>query len=78
MAESWHVEILTTKDHERWCSLVESLPHRDAFFRPEYVIPFEHLSGEAGRLFFFGDTANYIVYPFYLRPVSPLPSSTKA
>ena len=73
MSDKWDWEVLTTNDREQWRTLVEGIPHRDVFFTPEYAIPFERLSGEEARLFFFGDEANYIVYPFFLRWINDLP-----
>jgi hypothetical protein len=73
MPGKWDWEVLTTNDREPWRRLVEGIPHRDVFFTPEYAIPFERLSGEEARLFFFGDEANYIVYPFFLRRINDLP-----
>jgi serine/alanine adding enzyme len=73
MTGKWQREILTTDDRGRWRLLVEAAPCRDAFFAPEYVIPFERLSGETAYLFFFGDEANYVVYPFFRRRINDLP-----
>ena len=70
MAHEWQRKVLTTDDQEQWRSLVEAMPHRDIFFTPEYVIPFEGLSGGTVRLFFFGNEANYIVYPFFRRQIA--------
>lgn len=64
--------ILTTNDRERWRSLVGALPQRDVFFTPEYVTLFERLSGEAARLFVYGDDANYVIYPFFVRRINDL------
>ncbi len=70
-----HGEILTTHDRARWRALVAASPGRDAFFLPEYALLFEHLSAgeETARLFFWGDGDDYIVYPFFVRPVHHLP-----
>jgi serine/alanine adding enzyme len=73
MSDKWHYDVLTTDDQAQWHALVEAIPQHDIFFRPEYVIHFERLSGEVARLFFFGDEANYIVYPFFLRRINDLP-----
>jgi hypothetical protein len=73
MTDKWQRKILTTDDRARWRSLVEATPRHDVFFMPEYVIPFERLSGEVARLFFFGDEANYIIYSFFLRRINDLP-----
>lgn len=73
MIKKWHCKVLTTDDKEEWRSLVETMPKRDVFFCSEYIIPFERLWGEAARLFFFGNEANYIIYPFFLRPINNLP-----
>jgi serine/alanine adding enzyme len=73
MSHRWHYEILTTNDRARWRSLMEGIPHRDIFFMPEYVTPFERLSREVARLFFFGDETNCIVYPFFQRRINDLP-----
>ena len=73
MSDKWQYKVLTTDDRAQWRSLVEAIPQRDVFFTPEYVIPFKRLAGEEARLFFFGDEANYIVYPFFLRRINDLP-----
>jgi hypothetical protein len=73
MLDNWKWKILTTGDQEHWRSLIEAIPRRDVFFTPEYLVPFERLSGEAIRLFFFGDEANYIIYPFFVRRINDLP-----
>lgn len=73
MTNKWRCKVLTTDDKEEWRLLVETVPNRDVFFCLEYIIPFERLWGERVRLFFFGDEVNYIVYPFFLRPINTLP-----
>lgn len=71
-ANKWWHKVLTTDDRERWRSLVEAIAHYDVFFVPEYIIPFERLSGESACLFLFGDERNYIVYPFFLQRIDDL------
>ncbi len=70
--DRWRSEVLTSDDRVEWHALVEAIPHRDVFFTPEYVIPFERLSRDRACLFFFGDEANYILYPFFLRRINDL------
>lgn len=70
---SFDYRVLTTADREAWGALVDGVPQRDAFFRAEYLLPFEHLADHKAKLFFFGDENNYIIYPFFLRPINTLP-----
>jgi hypothetical protein len=72
MTNEWQAEVLTTYDREQWRSLIEGMPRRDAFFVPEYSIPFERVMGGKVQLFFFGDSANYVAYPFFLRRINDL------
>jgi serine/alanine adding enzyme len=73
MRDTWHYKVLTTSERARWGSLVGATSRRDIFFWPEYIIPFERLLGDAALMFFFGDAADYIIYPVFLRPINDLP-----
>lgn len=70
--DKWQYKVLTSNERDEWGALVESIPRRDVFFTPEYIVPFEQLSGERAVLFHFGDTANYIIYPFFRRRINDL------
>jgi hypothetical protein len=73
MQDTWSYKVLTTSERAQWRSLVEATSQRDIFFWPEYIIPFERLADDVALMYFFGDEANYIIYPVFLRPINNLP-----
>lgn len=82
--KTFYSQILTTQesDIENWRGLATSHPRADIYFTPEFAMTFERSTGATRRdfggealLFFYGNQRNYIIYPFFKRPISELPFS---
>ena len=75
------VTLLSTKDKEQWLEILSRLDLKDPHYLPEYLEIYEkldnrescmHFGGE-GILFVYGDSTNFIIYPFFKRSLSALP-----
>lgn len=76
-------KILSTKDRIQWRELLERSNLKDPSYLPEFLQVYEeategesrtHFGGQ-GLLFVYGDSDNYIVYPFFKRSIAELPFS---
>jgi hypothetical protein len=72
--------ILSVKDNILWKSMLAKLNLKDPHYLPEYLQIYEEMSegepkthfGGEGLLFFYGDNDNFIIYPFFKRPINVL------
>jgi len=70
---SFDVEVLTTKDLQKWSSLLSNAPQKDIYFMPEYALVFEKTFGDEAQLFFYGNRTDYVLYPYFKRKINALP-----
>lgn len=77
----FEVTLLHTRDKVKWLELLRGLDLKDPHYLPGYLQIYEnesnresfaHFGGE-GMLFVYGDSRNFIVYPFFKRSLSNLP-----
>ena len=75
------VTLLNTKDKKQWLEILNGLELKDPHYLPGYLQIYEnesnresfmHFGGE-GMLFVYGNSRNFIVYPFFKRSLSALP-----
>jgi hypothetical protein len=73
--------IWSTDDADAWHTTLQEFTLKDPHYLPEYLKLFEqssnldsflHFSGQ-GLLYKYGDSKNYIIYPFFKRALSSLP-----
>jgi len=76
----FETKILSTKDRIQWRELLERSNLKDPSFLPEFLQVYEeategesrtHFGGQ-GLLFVYGDSDNYILYPFFKRSMAEL------
>jgi len=73
-------KILTTEDQREWHETLNHFKVKDAYYLPEYLEIYEQEKGKApfisfggqGLLFYFGDSRNAVLYPFFKRSISNL------
>lgn len=78
--KNWKFEILhnTGSDIIRWNTLLEPISNKDIYFTPDYMKLFENKSevsqdfGGEPLLAFYGNDNEYILYPFFKRPINDL------
>lgn len=77
------VVLLSTKDKKGWLEILSRFNRKDPHYLPGYLEiyekesntePFMHFGG-LGMLFVYGDSSNFIIYPFLKRSLSYLPFS---
>jgi hypothetical protein len=77
------VTLLSTKDKKQWLEILSRFDLQDPHYLPEYLEIYEkednresftHFGGQ-GMLFIYGDSRNFIIYPFFKRSISYLPFS---
>ncbi len=77
------VTLLSTKDEKQWLEILSRLDLKDPHYLPGYLEiyqkegnreSFMHFGGQ-GMLFVYGDSRNFIIYPFFKRSISYLPFS---
>ena len=75
------VTLLSTKDKEQWLEILSRFDRKDPCYLAEYVEVYEkyenresylHFGGR-GMLFVYGDSRNFIIYPFFKRNLCDLP-----
>ncbi len=77
----FEVKVLTTSDRESWYQILADAKFEDVNWLPQYLEIFETESspsafsnfGGQGTLFYYGDRANFVFYPFFKRKLSDLP-----
>ncbi|GAF84378.1 unnamed protein product, partial [marine sediment metagenome] len=75
------VTLLSTKDKKQWLEILDSFELKDPYYLPGYLEIYEKVSnresfmhfGGQGMLFVYGDSRNFIIYPFFKRSISHLP-----
>lgn len=75
------VTLLSTEDKKQWLEILDGFELKDPHYLPGYLQVYENLSvrepfmhfGGQGILFVYGDTRNFIIYPFFKRSISDLP-----
>jgi hypothetical protein len=79
--EVFKTTLLSTRDEKRWLEILSWLDLKDPHYLPQYLAIYEkesrpecfaHFGGQ-GMLFVYGDTRNFIIYPFFKRNISELP-----
>jgi Acetyltransferase (GNAT) domain len=73
--------ILSTREVEQWTSILNRCKLRDPCYLPQYLTIYERLDnkesfssfGGEGFLFVYGDSENFIIYPFFKRKIADLP-----
>lgn len=73
VSASWCEQVIGTDDARRWRAWVGAAGGRDVFMTQEYVSVLEEFAGDRAQLYFYGDEEDYVVYPFFLRPLADLP-----
>ena len=77
----FEITLLHTKDEVKWLEILHDFELKDPHYLPGYLQiyenesnrePFRHFGGE-GMLFVYGNSRNFIVYPFFKRSLSGLP-----
>ena len=79
----FEVTLLTTKDKNQWLEILGRFEDKDPHYLPGYLQIYENVSngesfmhfGGQGMLFVYGDSKNFIIYPFFKRSISDLPFS---
>ncbi|OGO21395.1 MAG: hypothetical protein A2144_00300 [Chloroflexi bacterium RBG_16_50_9] len=75
--------ILSTNEEKQWRGLLDGYKHQSPHYLPEYLSVYEneknrdsfsHFGGQ-GTLAVYGDSSNFIIYPFFVRSISNLPFS---
>jgi hypothetical protein len=77
---------LSTKDLSEWYNILDEFTLKDPHYLREYLNLFESLTnrdsylhfGGQGIMFTYGDSRNYIIYPFFKRDISALPFANKS
>lgn len=79
----FEVTLLTTRDEKQWLEILGRFELKDPHYLPGYLEIYEkesnresfmHFGGQ-GMLFVYGDSRNFIIYPFFKRSLSHLPFS---
>ena len=77
----FEVTLLHTNDKKQWLDILDGFRLKDPHYLPGYLQIYEnesnnesfmHFGGE-GMLFVYGDSKNFIIYPFFKRALSSLP-----
>lgn len=80
----FEVTVLSTKDKEQWLEILSRFDRKDPHYLPGYLEIYEKESKESdtfihfggqGTLFIYGNSRNFIIYPFFKRSLSHLPFS---
>lgn len=78
----FEVTLLSTKDKKQWLRILDGFELKDPHYLPGYLEIYEKVSsnresfmhfGGHGMLFVYGDSRNFIIYPFIKRSISLLP-----
>ena len=70
--QSNRFEILTTRDTQKWNTLLKNVVQNDIYYTPEYSLLFEENLNYEAKLFFYGNDENYIIYPFWKKKINDL------
>jgi len=79
----FEVTLLPTRDKQQWLEILGRFDRKDPHYLPGYLETYEKVSngesfmhfGGQGMLFVYGDSRNFIIYPFFKRSISCLPFS---
>ncbi|MCR4393757.1 MAG: hypothetical protein NUV31_05220, partial [Dehalococcoidales bacterium] len=81
IANLFQARILTTEDEQEWLDILQKCKLKDPHYLPGYLKIYEkvsnpesfrHFGGQA-LLFVYGDSQNFIIYPFFKRSIASLP-----
>lgn len=79
----FEVALISCKDEKKWLEIINRLDLKDPHYLPAYLQIYENKEnrqsflnfGGQGMLFVYGDSTNFIIYPFFKRSIADLPFS---